>query len=78
VSCDLSGSAAILNLSSGMYYGLEGVGGRIWTLLQQPIAVQSLLDRLLSEYEADARCEDDLFELLRQLADEGLIDIRDE
>ena len=34
VSADLSGEAAILNLKSGIYYGLDNVGARIWTLVQ--------------------------------------------
>ncbi len=28
VSCDLSGDAVILQLKDGVYYGLDGVGGR--------------------------------------------------
>lgn len=37
VSCDLGGEAAILHLTTGTYYGLDPVGARIWTLLEQPI-----------------------------------------
>ena len=36
VSCDLAGEAAILNIKSGVYYGLDPVGARIWTLMQEP------------------------------------------
>ena len=38
VSCDLAGEAAILNIKSGVYYGLDPVGARIWNLMQEPRA----------------------------------------
>ena len=42
VSCDLGGEAAILDLKSGIYYGLDPVGTRIWSLIQQPKAVRDI------------------------------------
>ena len=35
VSRDLEGEAVILNLDSGTYFGLDRVGTRIWSLLQE-------------------------------------------
>lgn len=79
LSCDLTGEAAILNLTSGTYYGLNGVGARIWSLLREPRVVQNVLDHLLDEYDVEAdRCEHDLIALLQQLADEGLVIVTDE
>ncbi|PYO60193.1 MAG: PqqD family protein [Gemmatimonadetes bacterium] len=77
VSCDLAGEAAILHLGSGIYYGLNPVGARIWALLQQPIRVDHLRDTLLAEYDiAPERLERDLTGLLQQLAAERLIEVR--
>jgi hypothetical protein len=79
VSCDLKGEAAILNLNDGMYYGLNEVGARIWSLLSEPITVSRIRDQLEREYDVDAaRCEKDLVKLLRQLQDAGLIEVRNE
>ncbi len=76
VSCDLAGEAAILHLGSGIYYGLNPVGARIWALLQQPIRVDHLRDTLLAEYDvAPERLERDLTGLLGQLAAERLIEV---
>jgi Coenzyme PQQ synthesis protein D (PqqD) len=78
VSCDLGGEAAILNLNTGAYYGLDPVGARVWSLLATPQTVADVRDAMLAEYEVDAgRCESDLLALLDRLADEGLIEIRD-
>jgi hypothetical protein len=76
VSCDLEGEAAILNLKSGVYYGLDPVGARIWGLTANPIAVSAIRDALLSEYEVDPdRCVQDLLALLNELAAQGLIQV---
>ena len=78
VSCDLGGEAAILNLNTGVYYGLDPVGARIWTLLAAPTTVAQLRDSVLAEYEVDsARCERDLLDLVRVLHAHGLVAIHD-
>src|SRR3989442_1453031 len=79
LSCDLAGEAAILHLGSGTYYGLDQVGARIWALVQQPTRVDHLRDMLLEEYEVEPqRLERDPLALLRDLAAEGLVEVRDE
>jgi hypothetical protein len=77
VSCPLGEEAAVLNLKNSVYYGLDSVGARVWTLLQQPRSVGELRDTLLSEYEVEARrCEQDLLTLLESMRSEGLIEVR--
>ncbi len=77
VSCDLAGEAAILNLKTGVYYGLDAVGSRVWELIQEPKTVAAVRDALLEEYEVEpARCESDLKQLLAQLAEKELLEVR--
>jgi hypothetical protein len=79
VSCDLSGESAILNLKAGVYYGLNEVGSRIWKLIQEPKRVGELRDAILEEYEVEPRrCEADIIALLRDLLENGLIEVRNE
>ena len=79
VSSDLGEEVAILNLKAGVYYGLDAVGARIWSLIQEPRKVDEIRDVLLEEYEVEPeRCERDLFALLQRLASEGLIQVEDE
>jgi hypothetical protein len=78
VSSDLGDEIAILHLNAGVYYGLDGVGARIWDLIQEPRTVEEVRDVLVSEYEVEPdRCESDLITLLQRLADEGLIEVKD-
>ena len=77
VSCPLGEESAILNLKNSMYYGMNPVGTRIWTLLKEPRSVEQLRDTLLNEYDVDAAlCERDLLDLLGKMKSEGLIKVR--
>ena len=75
-SADLGAEAAVLNLKNGIYYGLNPVGARIWTLIQTPRTVREVRDTLIDEYDVDSdRCESDLVALLQQLVEHDLVDI---
>jgi hypothetical protein len=77
VSCDLAGEVAILNLGNGIYYGLDPVGARVWTLVQEPVTFAQVRDAMLLEFDVDADVlETDLRQLFRDLVKQGLIDIQ--
>ena len=79
VSCDLSGEAAILNLKSGVYFGLNTVGASIWKLIQKPRSVKEIQDAIQEEYEVESdQCERDVLDLLQELSNHELIKIIDE
>ena len=76
ISCDMAGESVILDLKSGIYYGLNAIGARVWSLMQESTPVEAILEVLLTEYEVEAeRCETDLFALLQELASRNLIQI---
>lgn len=77
VSCDLAGEAAILNVKSGIYYGLDPVGARIWNLMQEPREVLEIQNAITGEYDVEPeRCARDLITLLEKLLAEGLIEVK--
>ena len=79
VSADLSGEAAILNLKSGIYFGLNTVGASIWKLIQEPRIVNEINDALVQEYDIDPdQCEKDLLALLEELFSKDLIEVTNE
>jgi hypothetical protein len=76
VSCKLGDEAAIVNLKNGVYYGLDPVGARIWSVITQPITFAEIRRELLAAYDVDARTLDaDIREFLHELAGQGLIEI---
>jgi hypothetical protein len=78
LSANLEGEAVILNCANGVYYGLNEVGNTVWTFVQEPRAVAEIAAKVASEYEVQPdACERDVIELLGQLTDAGLIEVRD-
>jgi hypothetical protein len=55
VSAQLDGEAVLLNVDSGVYFGLDSVGTRIWELLSVGASEADIFDRLLDEYQVDAQ-----------------------
>jgi hypothetical protein len=78
VSADLGEEIAILHLENGVYYGLDAVGARIWDLIQEPKRVDELRDSILKEYDVEPeRCKSDLLELLDELANQDLVEVKE-
>jgi Coenzyme PQQ synthesis protein D (PqqD) len=78
VSCTLGDEAAILNLKNTVYYGLNPVGARVWSLVQQSRTVKEIRDTLVDEYDVNAeQCERDLLKLLENMREQGLIEVRE-
>ena len=71
---DLAGEAVILNLDSGMYFGLNEVGTRFWHLLSEHGSTEQAITTLLTEYEVEEEClRQDIEILIQQLIDKGLV-----
>lgn len=78
VDAEVDGAVVMMSLRRGNYYGLDGVGSRIWQLLAEPIDVGSLCDALRREFNVEAdECERDVVDFLETLEREGLVEIRD-
>ena len=77
VSCEVNSETVILHFDSGEYFGLNDVGTLVWKMIEQPRSVSELRDAILRDYEVDAdQCERDLLDLLGELRDRGLIEVR--
>lgn len=75
--CELSEGAVILDLNSGVYYGLDVVGTFIWDLIQEPRSISAIVSAMLEEYLVDSeRCRQDLKKLLAEMAQLKLIEVR--
>ena len=71
---ELSGEVVLLNLQSGVYYGLDAVGSRVWQLLMQSRGVDEVCDIMLDEYDVGAETlRADVNRLVGELSDKGLV-----
>jgi hypothetical protein len=77
VSCDVDDEAALLNLDTGVYYGLNPVGAYVWKLVQSPMTIGALRERLQTEFNIDAtNAERDLRTFVEQMVDAGLVNLK--
>ena len=73
---EVAEEAVILDINSGIYYGLNEVGVDIWQWLQQPRTESDLLKLVLSEYEVSSeQARADIQSVLKEMLDNSLITI---
>ena len=74
---DLDGEAVILDLASGVYFGLNAVGTRIWHLIEQHGRLEPVLDELCQEHDASRdELQRDLLELVARLTEARLVELK--
>jgi GeoRSP system PqqD family protein len=70
---ELGDETVILNIESGVYFGLDAVGTRIWQLLDCGTSEEGIIAVLLEEYEVEqAVLRRDVQSFLDTLAQKGL------
>ena len=71
---EAEGTVVLLDVDSGRYYALDEVGGRVWDLCDGRRTVAEIAATIGEEYVAAAETiQRDLGDLLRELADESLL-----
>ena len=71
---ELDGEGVILNLASGIYFGLDQTGTRMWRLIEQHGRLTAVMAALSDEYEATSETlERDLISLVAELTEKGLL-----
>lgn len=76
VTSRLGEEIVILNLSDGTYYGLDGVGVRVWELIQEPHTIGQLCELICAEYEvALETCTSDILALVAEMEGAGIVEV---
>lgn len=77
VYCNVEDEMVLLGLEDGIYYGLNSVGTFIWDQIKEPKTIDEIRDAILNEYDVEkGECERDLLELLYELSEKGLIELK--
>jgi hypothetical protein len=78
ISTDLDDETIVLELDEGVYYGLQGVGPRVWQLVREPVSVNDIVRTVVDEYEVEEdRCRSDVIVFLDELQEAGLVRVID-
>ena len=74
MTADMNGSAVMMDIMTGKYYNLGAIGGRIWELLEEPMTVAALVNKLTDEYDVSVeQCRADIEPFLNTLLERGLL-----
>jgi len=75
---ELAGESVLLHLDSESYFGLDEVGTGMWEALTAHASVDAAFQALLETYDVQpAELRGDLERFVDQLAQAGLVDVRD-
>jgi len=73
---ELADEVVLLNLTTGLYFGLDGTGGKIWKVLADQGTTEAAIEAIVAEYDATReQVEADVIRLVDELRDKGLIEI---
>jgi coenzyme PQQ synthesis protein D (PqqD) len=71
---ELDGEAVLLNLESGMYFGLDPVGTRVWQLIDQHHRLSAVVKSMCEEFDAPPETiERDVLRLVSELVEKRIV-----
>lgn len=72
---DLAGEKVMVDFAHGKYFMLKGVGNDIWDMLEDDITVDTIICKLLEEYDVEeAQCVESTISFLSQLEELDFIE----
>lgn len=70
----MDGEAILINLANGLYFSVGGIGGFIWSLIEQQQSPGQIADRVSEHFGVDRdRALTDVESVIGQLVDEELV-----
>jgi len=74
LSRDLDGETVLLNLDTGIYFGLDAVGTDMWQAIRATKALGEAVEAMCDQYAADqTQVQDDLLRLANEMLRKGLL-----
>lgn len=76
IAAEMDGDLVMMSIEQGRYYGIGGVGTRVWELLEKPTSVDQLCAAILEEYDVDEDvCRGDIRAYVEKLLGMGLLQL---
>ena len=71
---EIEGEAVLLNIRTGVYFGLDKMGTAIWQRIQKKKRLEQVVDEMLQDFDVDRKtCEQDLREFTARLEKNNLL-----
>jgi hypothetical protein len=77
ISTEMNGETVMMSIAHGSYYGLNNVGTRVWSLMQQTESIDEICRQLETEFVVNpAVCETEVLAFVLALAQHKLISVQ--
>ena len=74
VAADMDGDTVMMSIENGEYYGISGVGSRVWELLENPVTLETIVSTICAEFDVDQQtCQTDMTRFLDELETHDLV-----
>jgi hypothetical protein len=74
--CNVQNDVVILNVGTGVYFGLEGAGGQMWRELVEHRSLEKAFEALKKQFDVKPdELRRDLEDMVRKLAEKGLVSL---
>jgi|APCry1669189534_1035231.scaffolds.fasta_scaffold98199_2 hypothetical protein len=74
IGTEMDGELVMMSIEKGSYYGISGIGPRVWELLETPTTGQVMCDTIRQEYAVtQEQCEQDVMNFLNGMFKNGLL-----
>jgi hypothetical protein len=68
----------MMSVDQGLFFGIDAIGTHIWTLLETPLKVEDLIEKLMAHYNVEqAVCENDTLLFLNDMLGRKVILVSD-
>lgn len=76
ISTDMDGDTVMMSIERGEYFGIGGVGSRVWEILAEPKTLAAIIETICAEYEVDpTTCQTDMHKFVGELLKGGLVSV---
>jgi hypothetical protein len=74
IASEMDGDLVMMSIERGEYYGISGVGTRIWELVEQPASLAQIASTIHAEFDIDApSCERDVLQFVGEMLTRGVV-----
>ena len=74
LASELDGELVMMDVESGKYYGLNGMGSVIWNMIDDPKSVSEICLQLEKEYDVEKEtCEQEVMAFLNSMDKEKML-----
>ena len=76
IASEIDGQIVMMSMENDAYFGMENVASRIWKLIENPVSVNELCQKLIEEYDvSELQCQADVIQFLQEMAEKKVVSI---